>query len=64
MKKPIVDTIKSTMEIVKDNITNPLRDRIRKHIFDKNDVITEDDIRNVTINIFNSQANENNLAQG
>lgn len=64
MKKPIVNSIKSTLETVKESWANPLRDRVRKHIFDKNDVITDDDIRNISLKIFSPQNANNKLAQG
>jgi hypothetical protein len=44
--------------ISKIKVLSPLGQRIRKHFTDVNDVITEDDIRNVQIGLFPANAPE------
>ncbi len=46
-------------------IYNPFRDRIRKHISDINDVITDEDLSSINIfHIVKQPANKNDLAVG
>lgn len=52
MKKSSVQNLLNRLESVKDSIKDPIRERVRKHIFDKNDVITEEDIRNINFKVF------------
>lgn len=67
MKKFFSKKVKptSTSASLTQRLYNPFRDRIRKHISDINDVITDDDLRNVSsLQILKQGSSNSDLALG